>query len=148
MNSKCLYCYQVIKSNGDFHEKCSLEFFGTKNPPNLSYTLDQMTELAKNVVERSIAVPGVQPKLSLTVVREALNNGDSGRLTVVGALGGNYILKPPSLHYAEMPQNEHVTMRMRPRRFRCGCPVWNFDWHCITMRANNSALTNLNLGTI
>jgi len=117
MNSKCLYCYQVIKSNGDFHEKCSLEFFGTKNPPNLSYTLDQMTELAKDVVERSVAVPGVQPKLSLTVVREALNNGDSGRLTVVGALGGNYILKPPSLHYSEMPQNEHVTMRIAENAF-------------------------------
>lgn len=117
MNSKCLYCYQLIKSNGDFHEKCSLEFFGTKNPPDLSYTLDQMAELAKNVVERSVAVPGVQPKLSLTVVREALNNGDSGRLTVVGALGGNYILKPPSLHYAEMPQNEHVTMRIAENAF-------------------------------
>src|SRR5690606_23813195 len=34
------------------------------------------------------------------------------RLTVVGALGGNYIFKPPSADYPEMPQNEHVTMRI------------------------------------
>ncbi len=71
-----------------------------------------MTDLAKHVVERSIAVPGVQPKLSLSLVGEALNNGGAGRLTVVGALGGNYIFKPPSEHYREMPQNEHVTMRI------------------------------------
>jgi serine/threonine-protein kinase HipA len=30
----------------------------------------------------------------------------------VGALGGNYILKPPSENFSEMPQNEHVTMRI------------------------------------
>jgi serine/threonine-protein kinase HipA len=117
MTNKCLYCYQPIDSDADFHEKCSLGFFGTKTPPNLSYTLDQMTELAKNVVERSVAVPGVQPKLSLSLLQDTLNNGDRGRLTVVGALGGNYILKPPSLHHAEIPQNEHVTMRMAEDAF-------------------------------
>jgi len=76
-----------------------------------------MTELAKNVVERSVAVPGVQPKLSLTIVQEALDNCPGGRLTVVGALGGNYIFKPPSPDYPEMPQNEHVTMRMAEEAF-------------------------------
>jgi serine/threonine-protein kinase HipA len=29
-----------------------------------------------------------------------------------GALGGNYIFKPPSDYYPEIPQNEHVTMRI------------------------------------
>src|SRR5690606_34491733 len=33
-------------------------------------------------------------------------------LTVVGALGGNYIFKPPSEFFPEMPENEHVTMRI------------------------------------
>lgn len=117
MTKQCLYCYKSVNGNADFHEKCSLEFFGTKQPPDLTYTLDQMTELAKNVVERSVAVPGVQPKLSLSLLQDALNNGDRGRLAVVGALGGNYILKPPSPHYAEMPQNEHVTMRMAADAF-------------------------------
>ncbi len=78
----------------------------------MPYTLDQMADLAKNVVERSIAVPGVQPKISLSLVHNALTDGGNGRLTVVGALGGNYIFKPPSEHYPEMPQNEHVTMRI------------------------------------
>lgn len=113
MSKKCLYCYKAIEGlEVDFHEACSLVFFGTKKAPLLEYSLNQMTELAKNVVERSIAVPGVQPKLSLSLVGEALNNDGAGRLTVVGALGGNYIFKPPSEHYCEMPQNEHVTMRI------------------------------------
>jgi serine/threonine-protein kinase HipA len=30
----------------------------------------------------------------------------------VGALGGNYIFKPPSTTYPEMPENEHVTMKI------------------------------------
>jgi len=96
----------------DFHEHCSLEFFGEKDAPVMPYTLDQMADLAKKVVERSIAVPGVQPKISLSLVHNALTDGNNGRLTVVGALGGNYIFKPPSERFAEMPQNEHVTMRI------------------------------------
>jgi serine/threonine-protein kinase HipA len=114
MNNKCLYCYQPLSENGqaDFHEHCSLEFFGTKEAPILSYTLNQMADLAKNIVERHVAVPGVQPKISLSVIKEAFTDGNKSRLTVVGALGGNYIFKPPSDHYIDMPQNEHVTMRI------------------------------------
>ncbi len=114
MNKKCLYCYKELNEQieSDFHEHCSLEFFGTKTAPLLSYSLNQMSELAKDVVERSVAVPGVQPKLSLSLVKDTMGDGNKGRLTVVGALGGNYIFKPPSEHYPEMPQNEHVTMRI------------------------------------
>jgi len=95
----------------DFHKSCSENFFNTEIPPQLEYALDQMVDLAKNVVERRIAVPGVQPKLSLSFVDNALAS-ENNRLTVVGALGGNYILKPPSEAYPEMPQNEHLTMRL------------------------------------
>jgi|TARA_B110000967_G_C18837657_1_gene537635 serine/threonine-protein kinase HipA len=111
MNHRCLYCYEPIEDEQDFHEKCSMEFFGTPSPPEIEYSLDQMDELAKNVVERSVAVPGVQPKLSMTLVKETKENSDA-RLTVVGALGGHYIFKPPSDKFPEMPENEHVTMRM------------------------------------
>lgn len=110
---KCLYCYKLLENKEtDFHEHCSLTFFGTKQPPVFEHTLKDMAELAKNVVERSVAVPGVQPKLSLSLVSTTLQDGNKGRLTVVGALGGNFIFKPPSENYPEMPQNEHLTMRM------------------------------------
>lgn len=108
MKNKCLYCYEDLTVETDFHEKCSLLFFGTKQAPKLEYTFDQMADLAKNVVERSVSVPGVQPKLSISFNEEKRDQ----RLTVVGALGGNYIFKPPSLEYPEMPENEHLTMRL------------------------------------
>ena len=95
MPKKCLYCYQSLDDTfvGDFHEQCSFVFFGTKQQPLFEHSLKQMVELAKNVVERSIALPGVQPKLSLSIVNDTIQDATKGRLTVVGALGGNYIFK-------------------------------------------------------
>jgi serine/threonine-protein kinase HipA len=111
MMRRCLYCYEPLENGTDFHEKCSMEFFGTTTPPIIPYTIDQMAKLAKSVVERSVAVPGVQPKLSMSLVKETQEQADT-RLTVVGALGGQYIFKPPSHQFTEMPENEHLTMRM------------------------------------
>ncbi|WP_319591942.1 HipA domain-containing protein [uncultured Draconibacterium sp.] len=111
MKNRCLYCYEALETAEDFHPRCSKEFFGTLTPPQIPYSLDQMTELAKDVVERSVTVPGVQAKLSMSLIEERKGKADT-RLTVVGALGGQYIFKPPSEHYREMPENEHVTMRM------------------------------------
>jgi len=70
-----------------------------------------MTELAKNIIERSVSIPGVQPKISMSMVKETYANMGT-RLTVVRALGEQYIFKPPSENYPEMPENEHVTMRI------------------------------------
>ena len=114
LNKQCLYCYKQLpdKTDSDFHAHCSETFFGTKEPPELDYSFDDMAVLAEQVVQRSIAVPGVQPKLSLSLVKTTMAKGVHNRLTVVGALGGNYIFKPPSEYFPEMPQNEHLTMRM------------------------------------
>lgn len=111
MKGKCLYCYGKTTSGKDFHDKCSMAFFGSTTPPTIDYSLSQMDELAKNVVERSVAVPGVQPKLSMSLIKETREKTDS-RLTVIGALGGEFILKPPSELYPQMPENEHVTMKI------------------------------------
>ncbi len=107
MRKKCLYCYQPVENGQDFHKKCSLAFFGIFPPPIIEYTRSQMNELAKSIVERRISVPGVQPKLSMSLIKKT-----DKRLTVVGALGGQYIFKPPSDKYLEMPENEHLTMRI------------------------------------
>lgn len=111
MKNKCLYCYEPLDEEMDFHEKCSMKFFGVSNPPKIPYSLNQMVDLAKNIVERSVTIPGVQAKLSMSIVKETQENSDT-RLTVIGALGGQYIFKPPSDQYFEMPENEHVTMRV------------------------------------
>ena len=61
MKNRCLYCYKKLEKSDfpDFHRRCTKDFFGIEEPPELEYSLDQMVDLAKNVVERSIAVPGV-----------------------------------------------------------------------------------------
>jgi len=109
--NKCLYCCKEVNNGTDFHEKCASEFFGFKEAPVIPYSMNEMEELAKNVVERSISVPGVQAKLSMSLVKDTLKDNNN-RLTVVGALDGNYIFKPPNNNYPEMPENEHLTMRM------------------------------------
>lgn len=111
MTNKCLYCYKALEGEGDFHKKCSLSFFGAAKPPQVPFSIDQMSEMAKQIIDRSIAVPGVQPKLSMSLVKEAQENADT-RLTVVGALEGQYIFKPPSDQFPAMPENEHLTMRI------------------------------------
>lgn len=109
MKNKCLYCYQPLDGDGSFHQKCSRRFFGITSPPEIPYSLSDMEQLAKEVVKRSISVPGVQPKISMAVSSEKLKNH---RLTVVGIPDGHYIFKPPSDIYPEMPANEHLTMRI------------------------------------
>lgn len=61
------------------------------------------------LLKRSVAIPCVQPKLSMSLVKKTKEQADT-LLTVVGALGDQYIFKPPSHQFPEMPENEHLTM--------------------------------------
>lgn len=107
--SQCLYCYREIEgSEKEFHGNCSRKIFGSPTPPVFEYRLDEMNELAKQVVKRSVTVPGVQAKLSLHLDKE---KSKPDRLTLVG-LWGEYILKPPAKEYAELPENEDLSMHL------------------------------------
>ncbi len=96
-------------SDGDYHTKCSKAFFGSPQAPILDYSLNDLHELAKLIVQKSIAVTGVQPKLSLTFEKDVQQGVH--RLTLVG-LWGNYLLKPPTTQYTELVENEHASMRL------------------------------------
>jgi serine/threonine-protein kinase HipA len=110
---KCLYCYQALDEHqADYHPKCVKAFFGTTHAPVLPYRLADMEQLAKEAAVLSISVPGVQPKLSLGWIKEALKNGHQGRLTIMDALEGQYILKPQHADYPQMPENEHLSMKL------------------------------------
>ncbi|MDD2387920.1 MAG: HipA domain-containing protein, partial [Bacteroidales bacterium] len=111
--NKCLYCYKELdKNHVDYHPKCIKAFFGTKHAPVLPYRLSEMEQLAKESAELSITIPGVQPKLSLGWIKKELENGHQGRLTIIDALEGHYILKPQNLEYPQMPENEHLSMKL------------------------------------
>jgi serine/threonine-protein kinase HipA len=106
---KCLFCYQPLeKGQRDFHPSCSKKLFGSTQAPVIDFDLKQLAELAKQIIIKSKAVTGVQPKLSLNVEK---HKNEPSRLTIVG-LHGDYILKPPSNQFKELPENEDITMHL------------------------------------
>jgi serine/threonine-protein kinase HipA len=108
---RCLYCYQPLPGGeGDYHAACSKKFFGTEIPPRLALSNEKMQELAKDIVLRSVAITGVQPKLSLTIEKEP-GDPKRSRFTIVG-LWGHYILKPPVAEFPFLPENEDLTMHL------------------------------------
>jgi serine/threonine-protein kinase HipA len=109
MAKRCLFCYKEMDGAEDYHPRCAKKLFGSPRVPQLSYTRDNIEELALQVLESSTSVTGVQPKLSLDINRGGKNEPD--KLTIVG-LWGNYILKPQSPVYKAMPELEDLTMRL------------------------------------
>lgn len=108
---RCLYCYQVLKSGeDDFHRNCSRKIFGTAIAPILPWSEDQMLQLAEKVIKSQTTVTGVQPKLSLEIDKLHKNSGPK-RFTIVG-LWGNFILKPPTDVYNNLPELEDLTMHL------------------------------------
>lgn len=105
---KCLYCYQELdEGQKDFHPHCAHKFFGTKDTPLLEYRHEDLDRLAEQVIRAQTSLTGVQPKLSLN-----LNKHDGcSRLTIVG-LWGDYIFKPQTEDYPQLPENEDLTMHL------------------------------------
>jgi serine/threonine-protein kinase HipA len=107
---KCLYCYGPLTQNEiDFHSACCKKIFGQSTPPELPYTEDQMEQLALQVVKSQITLTGVQAKLSLELTPS--EKGEGKRFTIVG-LWGDYILKPPTKKFSQLPEVEDVTMHL------------------------------------
>jgi len=105
--SNCLFCYQEVEDKSLYHASCCKKFFGTKDLPELQLDKTILNQLAKQTVNRRIAVTGVQPKLSVNLSKELGKN----RLTLVG-LWGQYILKPQHEEFPYMPETEDLTMHL------------------------------------
>ena len=109
-SARCLYCHEALEAEEDFHARCSLKFFGSRQPPALEYKLAEMEKLAAKVLRSHTAIPGVQSKIPLDL-EKASGPGKTGRLTLVG-LWGRFILKPPTTKYPHLPEIEDATMRL------------------------------------
>jgi len=116
MMNRCLYCYQEIPTSelkseagqSGYHSQCSKKFFGKEIPPEFDFTYDQLTALAESTIKSQKTVTGVQPKLSLGLSKE---KGRTDRFTLIG-LWGEYILKPQTAHYPNLPENEDLSMHL------------------------------------
>ncbi|ANQ51477.1 HipA domain-containing protein [Flammeovirga sp. MY04] len=116
MKNKCLYCYKEINTEElktpagqtGYHPKCSKKFFGKPSPPLIDFSEDQIVQLAEQVVKSQKTVTGVQPKLSLGLSTDV---SSPERFTIVG-LWGEYILKPQTELFDNLPEIEDVTMHL------------------------------------
>ena len=106
--NRCLYCYKELgEGHKDFHPNCARKFFGTADAPLLEYRREDLDALAAQVIQAQTSLTGVQPKLSLNLHKHEGAN----RLTIVG-LWGDFIFKPQTDTYPELPENEDLTMHM------------------------------------
>jgi len=106
--SRCLCCYkELLPGDVDYHSSCIRRFFGKPVVPEMVYDRASVRELAKQVVMAQTSVTGVQAKLSMDI--EKIEH--TSRFTIVG-LWGRYILKPQTERYANLPENEDLTMRL------------------------------------
>jgi serine/threonine-protein kinase HipA len=108
---RCLHCYETLKEpDTEVHQACNKRFYGQLKTPTLHYKLDDLQELATKVVQSQMTVTGVQAKVSLSLYKKEDKNLTK-KLTIVG-LYGDYILKPPSEFYPQLPELESATMHM------------------------------------
>jgi serine/threonine-protein kinase HipA len=111
-HSKCLGCYLPLEENEQlesYHKSCSKKLFGTEAPPIVDFGLTELEEMAKQSITKNIGVTGVQQKVSLNLAKNI--DDPNHRLMVVG-LWGDFILKPATEKFPDMPVIEDATMHM------------------------------------
>ena len=109
-NQKCLGCYlplNLSELKENYHKKCSKKLFGTENPPIVDFGIDQLEEMAKLLINNHIGVTGVQQKVSVDLGKH--KEDPNHRFMIVG-LWGNFILKPSTNKFPDMPVVEDATM--------------------------------------
>ena len=108
---RCLACFGPVES-GEYHSACCRKVFGIPAAPVCDLRLDALPQWALQELGGHQAIPGVQRKISAHWSTARTPLGQSRRLTMVGALGGRFILKPESPDFAHMPWNEALTMAL------------------------------------
>ncbi|MBR1786478.1 MAG: HipA domain-containing protein [Paludibacteraceae bacterium] len=105
---KCLYCYKELEQGQvNFHPSCARRMFGMTTAPQMDYTREDMDGLAANIIRSQTTLTGVQAKLSLNLTKHE----GTKRLTIVG-LWGQYIFKPQTDDYEQLPEVEDLTMHL------------------------------------
>lgn len=89
----------------NYTDKQLRAMFGKPIKPTIPISLEQISAEAQKLAGK-LSISGVQPKLSVRL------EGD--RLQPV-AKDGQYILKPQTQQFAELPQNEYLCMQMGTR---------------------------------
>jgi serine/threonine-protein kinase HipA len=102
---RCLITYEPIEGEGDYSARgLKLLDRNLTSLTPLSYTAEEQRQEALERAGKT-SIQGVQLKLSAVLKVKA------GAFDVVDR-NGRFILKPPSLDFPELPENEDLTMRL------------------------------------
>lgn len=103
--NRCLITYDPMTGPGDYSAE-GLRLLN-RNLTSLKRLEFSAEEQRQEAIARAgkMSIQGIQPKLS------AVLKITEGRFDIVDR-GGTYILKPPTVDYPEVPQNEDLTMRL------------------------------------
>jgi serine/threonine-protein kinase HipA len=86
----------------DYSEKQLKAIFGKPVRPGIPISLEQISTEAQKLAGK-LSISGVQPKLSVRL---------EGTELLPVARDGQYILKPQTQEFAQLPQNEYLCMQM------------------------------------
>jgi serine/threonine-protein kinase HipA len=113
--SICLISLRQIDDGARYDPAAARGLFGIDQIPRVRVEMARLHTFGLAMVGKT-SLSGVQRKISLGL--------DTQRATLKIAIAGRqYILKPPSMAFPELPQNEHLTMHLAKA---CGIAVPSF----------------------
>jgi len=98
--NSCLVCLGAV--DADYHPRCARQLFGTSRVPRIE--IDQA----------SLSMFGIEMggRVSLSGVQRKLGLGMDGGALHVRADAQRFILKPQIQEFEQVPENEHLTLRL------------------------------------
>lgn len=129
--SKCMRCEKKLRQGEEYiHASCLTGFWPKKEPFIIPISLDEIEAMALDNVMKRITIPGVQPKLSLGF----RDDEKKERITIVGAMQGDYILKPPHHEFPQMPEMEATCMKLVE-----ACEIETVPYSLIKLKSGETA---------
>lgn len=102
MNNHCDICGRNLKGKGRYHSACLRHLFGVPALPSIELKQNEVLTKAQELAGK-LSISGVQPKLSMA--------RKGSHLLPVEA-GGQFILKPQTGQFPELPENENLCMNI------------------------------------
>ena len=100
--SRCCFCAEVIENGNSIHPTCARKLFDLNTMPSIDISLQDVPTKAQEMAGK-LSISGVQIKLSVTLDKKK-------KQLIITAKNGEYILKPQTNAFIQMPENENLCM--------------------------------------
>ena len=102
--NQCRICLGILKNESHYHPRCAKGLFGSTRIPKIDIEMGKLHTAALAMVG-STSLSGVQKKISLGLATDR-------KTLQVAASGGRFIFKPQTETFPQLPEIEHLTMRL------------------------------------